>query len=230
MDDIFYIDLVAHEIGHQMNATHTFNGTTLNCAGINRVASSAVEPGSGSTIMSYAGICGTENLQGESDDNFHAKSIEQILGYSIAGGSCGDLATTGNTAPTVSAGIDRTIPLCTPFALAAVSSFDADADSLSFQWDEMDTDGAATDATTLGTDLGTNPLFRSYIPDAQTSERILPRMSALSIGTTDKGETLPAASRTMNFRLTARDGKGGVNEDDMKVTIDGTLGPFQDDR
>jgi hypothetical protein len=102
---------------------------------------------------------------------------------------------------------------------------DAEGDPLSFQWDEMDA-GEATDANSFGTDLGTNALFRSYLPKS-LSERVLPRISALLNGTGYKGEALPAAARILNFRLTVRDGRGGVNEDDIQVVVDGSQGPFR---
>ncbi len=143
--DLFYIDLVAHEMGHQMNAPHSFNGTTLNCAAPNRVAESAVEPGGGSTIMSYAGICGVEDLQNSADAIFHSLSIQQIIGFSTsgAGASCGTLNTTGNNAPVVSGGSDYIIPRETPFVLEG-SATDVDGDTLSYQWDQMDVNGTAT--------------------------------------------------------------------------------------
>jgi len=226
--DIFYIDLVAHELGHQLDAVHSFNGTTDNCVPPNRVAASAVEPGSGSTIMAYAGLCGAENLQATSDATFHGKSIAEILTYTTspnAGATCGQVVVSSNTAPSVSAGSDYTLPFCTPFAVRAESATDPDGDTLTFQWDEMDA-GDATDATTFGTDLGNNALFRSYLPKS-TSERVLPRLSALVNGTSYKGEALPAAARSLNFRLTARDGRGGVNEDDILLTVVGNQGPFR---
>ena len=222
--DYFYIDFVAHEMGHQMAATHTFNGTTDACGtSAARIAETAFEPGSGSTILSYAGICGAENLQTTVDDLFHAISIQQISTYAGSTGACGADESTFNTAPIVSAGIDRIIPHCTPFVLHG-SATDADLDVLQYQWDEMDA-GAATDALTYGTDLGSNPLFRSYNLQA-SGERVFPRMSALAQGTSYEGETLPAEARTMNFRLTVRDGNGGVGEDDVRVAVDGGLGPF----
>jgi hypothetical protein len=227
VDDVFYIDLVAHEMGHQLSAAHSFNGITDNCGGANRNQDSAVEPGSGSSIMSYAGICGAENLQSNSDATFHAKSIQQIVSFTNSAGSCGVLDSTFNSAPDVNAGTDRAIPLCTPFVLSGTANDPDVGDSLSYQWDEMDI-GAATDATTFGTDLGSNPLFRSYTPK-QIPERVFPRMSAVANGTTYKGEVLPAFSRTMNFRLTVRDGNGGVGEDDVRVSVDSSLGPFRVD-
>lgn len=224
--DPFYIDLVAHELGHQLGADHPFNGTTGSCLG-GRVAGSAVEPGSGSTIMAYAGICGAENLQATSDATFHAWSIGQITGYALvgAGAACGSLVSTGNTSPVVTAMAPVVIPANTPFSLQGAAT-DAEGDSLSYQWDEMDNNGTATTATTLGQDLGDNPLFRSFPPKA-TPLRNLPRLSSLLIGGSDVAEALPTTGRTLHFRLTVRDGQSGVDADDVTVTVVETAGPFR---
>ncbi len=235
-NDSFYIDFVAHELGHQLNASHSFNGTAASCGGVNRVASAAVEPGSGSTIMGYAGICGAEDLQSNSDATFHGLSIQQMNEFITQGegSQCGRLTATGNSAPSVDAGDTgedetRIIPAATPFMLSGTAS-DPDGDTLSYQWDEMDAGGVngATDATTIGTELpdGSNPLFRSFLPK-RTPVRYLPRLSLLLAQRVDIGETLPQASRTLNFRLTVRDGQSGVAADDLAIDVDSNQGPLR---
>jgi hypothetical protein len=235
VNDGFYIDFVAHELGHQLNASHSFNGTTASCGGVNRVADTAVEPGSGSTIMSYAGICADENLQVNSDATFHGINIQEINEFITQGegAQCGQLIVTGNTAPSVVAGEEGddpsiTIPAATPFMLTGSAS-DVDGDTLSYQWDEMDAGGidGATDASTIGSDLpdGSNPLFRSFLPK-RTAVRYFPRLSQLLTQQQDIGETLPQSSRILNFRLTVRDGESGVANDDIAIQVDGDQGPF----
>jgi hypothetical protein len=234
-NDGFYIDFVAHELGHQLNASHSFNGTTASCGGVNRVGARAVEPGSGSTIMSYAGICGEESLQVNSDATFHGINIQEINEFITQGegSQCGQLVVTGNTAPSVDAGeegddLSITIPAATPFMLTGSAS-DVDGDTLSYQWDEMDAGGSdgATDASTIGSDLptGSNPLFRSFLPK-RTAVRYFPRLSQLLTQQQDIGETLPQSSRILNFRLTVRDGESGVANDDIAIQVDGDQGPF----
>ena len=214
--DTFYVDFVAHEIGHQLSATHTFNGTTGNCVAPNRNPISAFEPGSGSTVMSYAGTCSTENLQAGSDATFHAASIEQIDTFTAGNGSCYRTIVNGNTDPVLTPLADHAIPPETPFRLAAVAT-DADLDTLSYQWDQMDS-GSATDNTSFGTDLGDNALFRTYVPQSD-NYRDFPALGTQLLGQTDKAETLSVGARSIDFRVTVRDGNSGQDSDDIRLTV-----------
>lgn len=230
--DPFYIDFVAHEIGHQFNADHSFNGTTSSCGSGNRHALTAFEPGSGSTIMAYAGICGVESLQLNSDATFHAGSIAQINDFtSGAGTNAGTCFTpiatspVNNTDPVVLPIANRTIPLQTAFALTG-SAVDAESGLvLSYQWDQMDV-GTSTNAVNYGTDQGDNPLFRSYLPQ-NTATRDFPALGTQVQKLYDDAEVVPCQARDLNFRLTARDGDSGQAIEDVRLTVSGNAGPFK---
>ena len=125
--DPFDIDYVAHEMGHQFGATHTQNN---NC---NRSAGTAVETGSGNTIMGYAGICAPD-VQSNSDAHFHTVSLNQMMTFTTSTGNCAPNALNGNTPPAVNAGVDRTIPKGTPFILFPQSVTDANGLSLIHIW------------------------------------------------------------------------------------------------
>ncbi len=212
-NDPFWIDFVAHEMGHQLNGPHTFNGSTGSCSGGNRSPGSAFEVGSGSTIMAYAGICGSENLQGNSDAFFHVDSLARIHTYTQTGSAsnCGTVTATGNQTPIVTATPNATIPARTPFALTA-NAIDPDGDRLTYVWDQFDLGATATNTTTVLLDTGSGQLFRSF--DATDSPtRIFPRLSNILSQTQTIGETLPITNRTLRFRVTVRDnqpGGGGV--------------------
>ncbi|MBT4449513.1 MAG: hypothetical protein HOC92_07435, partial [Gammaproteobacteria bacterium] len=225
--DAFYIDFVSHEIGHQFSGEHTFNGSSGACFGDPRMPAQAFEPGSGSTIMSYAGICSAENIVDHADAMFHAGSIGLIDTFTTSGlgSNCGSLTSSSNPSePLVDAGNDYTIPRKTPFKLTAIGS-DADSDAITYAWDQMDA-GTATSAISLGADFGDNSLFRSYLPQADNF-RHFPAFGTTLQNKYDDSETLACQSRDLKFRVTVRDGNSGIGRDDLLITVDNNSGPFE---
>ena len=222
--DSFDIDYVAHEIGHQFGGNHTFTDSE-------EYTIAQVEPGSGSTIMGYAGIT-TEDVQAHSDPYFHAVSIQQITEYvKSTSGSCSVNTPTGNNAPTANAGADFTIPKSTPFVLTGSAS-DSNGDALTYTWEQMDVQNSTTSNPSATKTTG--PAFRSYSPTT-SPVRYFPKMSSVLNGaTTTAGlelnvEVLPSVSRTLKFRFTARDNKAngaGNAYDDMVVTVNSSYGPL----
>ncbi|MBL1221129.1 zinc-dependent metalloprotease [Chryseobacterium sp. L7] len=225
--DTFDIDYVAHEMGHQFGGNHTWSYST-------QTGLQPVEPGSGSTIMGYAGIT-SYDVQPNSDAFFHALSIEQITN-NIKSKTCSADTATGNSIPTANAGADYTIPKSTPFMLTGVGA-DANAgDVLTYIWEQMDKGtssqtGASSAATATKT---AGPTFRSWTPTT-SPVRYFPRMTSVLAGSTTTAgteinvEALSSVARTLNFRFTVRDnraGGAGNSSDDTKITVNGTAGPF----
>ena len=226
--DGFDVDHVAHAMGHQFGADHTFNGTTSACGGGSRSASSAYEPGSGSTIMAYAGICGAENLEPHSSDIFHTRSFDQIVAYTTtgSGSQCAVTSATGNSPPVVDAGPSFTIPKKTPFTLTG-SATDADGDLLTFVWEEFDL-GVAAPPNTDGPST-VRPIFRTF-GQLLVPARTFPRLNDILSNTATIGESMSNGNRTMTFRLTARDNRqdgGGVDYDSTSVSVSADAGPFE---
>ncbi|NUM53383.1 MAG: hypothetical protein HUU46_07050 [Candidatus Hydrogenedentes bacterium] len=220
--DPIFISVVCHELGHQLGATHTFNSTAGGCGNGSRNGPTAFERGSGSTIMSYFGSCGVDNLQGVIDNNnFHSASLEQISGF-LTTNTCSANASSNNSPPTVSAGPDFTIPKGTPFTLTAQGS-DPDGDLVSYAWEERDKGPkqALTDP-----DNGKSPLFRCFLPTIN-NERTFPELANIISGANTLEELLPSLSRTMKFVIVARDLTGGFATDETRLTVASAAGPFR---
>ena len=214
--DPFYIDYVAHEMGHQYNGEHTFNSNLGACNG-NRNGSTAYEVGSGTAIQGYAGICGSDNIQPNSDPFFHTISFDEISNYAAGtGATCAAMSANGNILPVITAMNNNgaNIPIGTAFTLTATAT-DANNDPLTYCWEEWDLGPSTT--WNGGNANATSPLFKSRVPKTSGS-RTFPDIAVILAGYPAappatlgglKGETLPTVARALKFRLTVRDNRAG---------------------
>ena len=230
-----WIRLAAHEIGHMFDATHTFNGMGDNCDSDNFEPSTNYEIGSGTTVMSYQGICGSgQNIpsSGVADNYFHANSLEQMINYILNTATCASTSAPVNTPPTAIAdpcGGSYSIPLGTPFYLTGEAE-DPDGDLLTYTWEQFDNDGPSGPTYgKIGTSAAADPvapLFRSY-PPSTSPTRSFPSMNLLlDANLSSSFEPLPTVERDLTFRLTVRDQQGGVGIDEMSMSVTGD-GPFE---
>ncbi len=217
--DPFDIDYVAHEMGHQWGGNHTQNNAC------NRNATTAIEPGSASTIMGYAGIC-APNVQSNSDAYFHTVSISEMIAFIAGtGGTCAVATANGNTAPVANAGIDYTIPKGTAFILKGTGS-DANGDALTYCWEQTNNQTSTQPPTQTAT---TGPNFRSIAPTTSPNRYMPPLASVVANVLNPTWEVVPTVARTMNFAFTIRDNRtpngGQTKRDDMVLTV-ANVGPF----
>ncbi len=224
--DPFDIDYVAHEMGHQFGADHTFNGLGGSCSTGTRSSGYSVEPGSGSTIMAYAGICAPVNVQNHSDSFFHAVSLAQMANHINSAGNCAVQITNGNLAPVVNAGANYTIPNGTAFVLNGTAT-DSNNATLTYSWEQ--TNNTISPQPPVSTSTG-GPNFRSFAPSL-SGERYMPRFQdVLTNNLSPTWEVVPTVARTMNFALTVRDNEaingGQTARDNMSVTFS-SVGPFK---
>jgi len=209
--DPFYIDYLAHELGHQFGGNLTQNN---NC---NRSSFTSYEPGSASTIMGYAGIC-SPNVQSNSDAYFHAISVQEMSNFITgSGNSCANIISTANIAPIVTDPGDFAIPRSTPFVLNA-SATDANSDPMTYCWEQWDRQVATMPPQSTN---GSGPLFRSLLP-ISSSERYFINLPDLAAGSSPTWEVLPSVARDMNFRVTVRDNNseyGCTDEQTINVEV-----------
>ncbi|MGB5981240.1 MAG: reprolysin-like metallopeptidase [Nonlabens sp.] len=227
--DPYDIDFVAHELGHQFGARHTFNGNTGSCQGGNRSASNAYEPGSGTTIMAYAGICAPQNVQGNSDAYFHQASLDEIWDYVSRFATCSSELTIANDPPTADAGVDtHVIPIDTPYRLEGSSTDPQGVALHTYTWEQYDlgfTSGLPDPAINSG------PLVRSF-EGTLSPVRYVPRLEDVvaSGGMSTEWEKLSLVTRALNYNLTVRDNdvRGGQTAVDSKrIVVTASAGPFR---
>ena len=222
--DPFVVDVWAHEIGHQLGANHTF---TYRFEG----TGAQMEPGSGSTIMSYAGaLPGNLNVQPHSDAYYHAISIQQITDnlQTGSGAACAVVTNTGNHVPVVSTGTSYTIPKNTPFKLTGQASDADEEDLLTYCWEQFDEYLQGTSNTQPDALSTSGPVFRSVSASTSPSRTFPALPSILDGSNKNTWEVLPRVRRQLNFRLTVRDNQpfhGSTASTDVFVNID-SLGPF----
>ncbi|HEY1193153.1 reprolysin-like metallopeptidase [Flavobacterium sp.] len=219
--DTFDIDFVAHEMGHQLGGSHTFS-YALEGLG------TSYEPGSGSTIMAYAGVTDYD-VQDNSDDYFSYASINQIQN-NLAGKTCPVTTPIDNNPPVINAGTDYTIPISTAFVLKGTGS-DPEGNPITYTWEQYDNATTTSGANSITYATKPNgPMFRS-LPPTNSPVRYMPALSSVLNNTlTTKWESVSSIAKTMNFTLTGRDNaaeeKSQTGADAMIVTVSASAGPF----
>lgn len=217
--------ILMHEMGHQYGSPHTWNGSAGSCNPSNVSVSSAYEPGSGTTIMGYAGICGSQNIQTTRDLYFHQRSLQTMWdNISFGNSTCATQTATGNNAPVVDAGANYTIPIRTPYKLTASATDANGTESLTYCWEQYDLgpQGVPGETTLEG------PLVRSF-PPTSSPVRYIPRLEDVVAngGNSTQWEKLVVVERPINFRVTVRDNDpNGGNNDVDAMTVNTVLSGF----
>ena len=272
-----WIDLLSHEFTHQFNADHTWSGQTGNCTedqfsctqidhdnnpntpticdrdanNLPLGVESAYEPGGGSTIVSYAAICSTDNIPNRGNTSYyHTHSIKQVDDWVDNNGDCKTIEATGNQIPVPNAATsgctaNYTIPPRTPFYIKGSATDDGLATQLTYTWEQYnlasDRFAPIAGPTLTNTNGELYPIFRSFAPTNDAS-RTIPQMSTIASGNYNGdaqtaanltqanwlGELLPEVTGKITMRLTVRDNNsiaGGVEFADRDITVAGST-PF----
>ena len=242
--DVFDQQLIQHEIGHQFNMEHSYNSNVPVCTTRNHQTS--VEPGSGTTIMSYGftcnnddaanGLVGNDNYETTYAPilNFHAVNYDQANAF-ISELSCYSSTPTNNATPVInSMQTSWVIPKSTPFSLTATAT-DADtADILSYSWEGTNISDVANKkllTDSVLSDQSKPPFFRSYRPVSSTEPnagtRYFPRLPSILSGDNYAiGDKLPSIGIATTHRVSVRDNDSGLAYQNVTVTVDAGSGPF----
>lgn len=225
VSDIFDIDYVAHEMGHQVGANHTHTYSGSEGSGVQ------VEVGSGNTIMAYTGITGATDTQFNSNDFFTYRNILQIQN-NLANKACAVNTPITNTPPVVNAGPDATIPISTPFVLKGTATDAENQDALTYVWEQ---NNSATASAQFGTGSYASPTkaggpnFKMFPPKAEPV-RYFPEYGKVLAGVNaTRWEALSSVGRILDFTLTVRDNSAvgaQTQTDAMKITVSAAAGPF----
>ena len=224
--EYFYL-VAAHEMCHQLDGSHTWSNCPPNDDQLAPLA--AFEPGSGTTIMSYAGSCANgNNVQSDNDPYYHLASIIEVRNFvaSGEGSQCGSTVQTTNNAPDaiITTPNNLSIPVNTPFQLTGAGT-DEDGDALTYCWEQFNLGPVSQ----LGEPIGTAPRFRSFTPTTDP-RRLFPRLPIILANGNSSSEVLPDTTLSMRFRLTVRDNHpAGGGQDWAEVNLKSvyTAGPFR---
>ena len=230
--DQFSVTIMCHEMGHQFSASHTMSACGNGTDQSQVASSSAIEPGSGTTIMSYDGSCSSDNVTGNYWHNagsvYSVGTLEQVMDFSRTqgGNTCPVRTVTTNHIPTVNIPLPDGfyIPIGTPFEMSAVG-VDTDNEPISYSWEQAD-EGMYVPLGTTKT-LYANT-FRVFDP-VSTPTRIFPKLSDILGNKISKTELYPDTTRGYTFRCTVRDNNitgGGTVWDEVKFKSTHTAGPF----
>jgi subtilisin-like proprotein convertase family protein len=217
------VGTAAHELGHQLGANHSFN----HCDGENENNGTGFEPGSGSTIMSYAGACGNLNVTNTRYTHYHVGSLTEmyLLTRVSLGDGCGTSEDIGNHEPDITLDYEDnfSIPIGTPFELTGDAT-DEDGDDMTYTWEQYNT-GPISE---LGEPIGNGPSFRVYAPN-EIKTRYFPNLNNILNNVDSRAEVLPTISRDFKFRFVVRDnhpGGGTAAWEEMRFRATGSAGPF----
>lgn len=231
--DTFDIDYVVHEMGHQLGANHTFSYGGVSGS---ENTSYNIEPGSGSTIMGYAGITGATDVQSHSDPYFAYRSIAQIQtnlaqpskNCAISYNSSTSPAY-ANMKPAVSSGASYSIPAGTAFKLVGSGS-GTEGETLTYCWEQNNDATIVTPDDSFPSPTKTDgPNFRSLLPSLSPVRYMPPLKDVLEGNLFPTWEMISTVSRSLNFTLTVRDnapGGGQTNTSSSLITVVDTGSAF----